>query len=108
MPAAEAARNAGEHDVAHVILISGTLVPCQPAQIWRGEHYAATRAEYQAIKNQLAAEVFPAAPAKGPPGGSRFGGGGGGGQAAGGVKLRETTGVQDQAACVPCAGFMLC
>lgn len=29
--------------------------------VWRGEHYASSRSEYYAVKNQLAAESFPAA-----------------------------------------------
>ena len=34
------------------------------SQVWRGEHFAATRAEYTSIKNQLMAETFPPAPPK--------------------------------------------
>lgn len=31
-------------------------------QVWRGEHYSCTRAEYMSIKNQLQSEVLAPAP----------------------------------------------
>jgi DNA polymerase epsilon subunit 1 len=34
--------------------------------VWRGEHYAATRSEYLALKNQLGSESFPSSLPGGP------------------------------------------
>jgi hypothetical protein len=39
--------------------LAGKTCLRQMEWVWRGEHYAATRSEYQALKNQLAAESHP-------------------------------------------------
>jgi hypothetical protein len=46
---------------AYPALTAGKTCLRQMEWVWRGEHYAATRSEYYALKNQLAAESFPAA-----------------------------------------------
>lgn len=57
------------HLPAHICLpapvYSGKTCLREMEWVWRGEHYAATRAEYLAIKNQLQAETFPPLPGAG-------------------------------------------